>query len=31
MAYAPRRFNGLPGFLNVLVEIAYRALFVEIA
>jgi hypothetical protein len=21
MAYAPHRFNGLPGFLNVLVEI----------
>jgi hypothetical protein len=27
MAHAPRRFNGLPGFVNVLVEIEHRALF----
>jgi hypothetical protein len=25
MAYAPHRFNGLPGFLNVLVEIYTHA------
>jgi hypothetical protein len=31
MAHAPRRFNGLPGFLNVLVEIDYRARFIVIA
>jgi hypothetical protein len=31
MAHAPRRFNGLPGFLNVLVEIEYRAQFIETA
>jgi hypothetical protein len=29
MAHAPRRFNGLPGLVNVLVEIDYRAVFVE--
>jgi hypothetical protein len=28
MAHAPRRFNGLPGFLNVLVEIEHRPDFV---
>jgi hypothetical protein len=28
MAHALHRFNGLPGFLNVLVEIEYRARFV---
>jgi hypothetical protein len=27
MAYGPRRFNGLPGFLHVLVEIENRAQF----
>jgi hypothetical protein len=31
MAHAPRRFNGLPGFLNVLVEIDYRASFIVVA
>jgi hypothetical protein len=31
MAHAPRRFNGLPGFLNVLVEIELRARFIVIA
>jgi hypothetical protein len=31
MAHAPHRFNGLPGFLNVLVEIERRAHFVAIA
>jgi hypothetical protein len=28
MAHAPHRFNGLPGFLNVLVEIAHCTRFV---
>jgi hypothetical protein len=28
MAHAPRRFNGLPGFLNVLVEIEHCTRFV---
>jgi hypothetical protein len=31
MAHAPHRFNGLAGFLNVLVEIERRAHFVVIA
>jgi hypothetical protein len=31
MAHAPHRFNGLLGFLNVLVEIEYRARFVRLA
>jgi hypothetical protein len=31
MAHAPHRFNGLPGFLNVLVEIEHRARFVAVA
>jgi hypothetical protein len=31
MAHAPHRFNGLPGFLNVLVEIERRARFFAIA
>jgi hypothetical protein len=26
MAHAPERINGLPGLLNVLVEIEHRAL-----
>jgi len=29
MAHAPHRFNGLPGLLNVLLEIEYRARFGE--
>jgi hypothetical protein len=31
MAHAPRRFNGLPGFLNVLVEIEHCTRFVVTA
>jgi hypothetical protein len=31
MAHAPHRINGLPGLLNVLVEIEYRPLLVEAA
>jgi hypothetical protein len=31
MAYAPHRFNGLPGFLNVLVEIEHRIRFAAAA
>jgi hypothetical protein len=28
MAHAPHRFNGLPGFLNVLVEIEHCKRFI---
>jgi hypothetical protein len=31
MAHAPHRFNGLLGFLNVLVEIEHRTRFVVAA
>jgi hypothetical protein len=31
MAHAPHRFNGLPGFLNVLVEIEHCTNFVAVA
>jgi hypothetical protein len=31
MAHVPRRFNGLLGFVNVLVEIEHRALSFDIA
>ena len=31
MAHAPHRFNGLPGFVNVLVEIEHYTHFVTAA